>query len=492
MTEQKSEPVGSFVINLDDEEESPQTGAPAKPSYTPIELTTEIEWARSGTKFYARPCADKFPKLPGGVYRFVSPPQQPWFLERSADRFEFPFKVYNASGDVIARVCTHWAANGGSLGVLANGLRGAGKSVTVKLIANRLRDEMDIPILVVRQPIPLDVIFDNIQQHMIVIFDEFEKSHDPNLYPGAQQRLLSTIDGMSRSEFNRLLLFTTNNVNINENFKDRPSRIHYKFEFSRVSDEIIEGLINDTLPEHLMHFKEDIFQCLNTRAICTIDIVRSIIKEVVTFEESPIQFEEMLNIAKSQPPSFTVSIVEPETNGEITRLSSFWRLSRHEERYAPLLSGNKRSLADFKDKGKEVSVSSSSWGGDITLKLLEPCEEDGFFLANVKVPTSKTFFDKYDFLYEQSFWLDDRPDDWRPLPSPEQIKTEEKQEDNKGLKRQQVYELFNAGRHGRKTLHGTGKPSVYKIKIEPNAELHGPLRATSSALTGLNVDKLDK
>jgi ATPase family associated with various cellular activities (AAA) len=482
-------PVGSFVLKQD--EGDPEDGGQPMQKFTPMSLSTEIEWARSGTKFYAQPCADKFPKLPGGVYRFVAPPMQPWFLERSADRFEFPFKVYNASGEVIQRICKHWAFHGGSLGVLMNGLRGAGKSVTAKLTANRLLDETDLPILVIREPIPLDVVFDNVQQHLVVIFDEFEKSHNEQLYPGCQQKLLSTIDGMSRSEFNRLILFTTNSTDINENFKDRPSRIHYKFEFSRVADEIIEGLISDMLPENLLHLKDDIFQYLNTRDICTIDIVRAVIKEVVTFEESPAEFEDMLNVEKGVPPSYTVQIVDPETNSEIKLLSSFWKLGIHERHLAALLGGSRRAVEQFAEDRVERNTAYNPYDGMITLALIEPCmeeDEKGYFLAKISVPITRTFWDKYDTIKDgygghTSLWMDARPEDWKSLPSLDAMK-----KDEDGELQDHVYHRFHTCQRTGSTVYGTGKPSIFKIRIVPNKDRAPTPTVMGQWMTGKEKD----
>lgn len=475
-----SDPAGSFVIKTKKEDpnapEADEVDEQEPVAHTPINLSTKIEWARTGTQFYARPCADKFPVLPGGIYRFVAPPMAPWYLERTADRFEFPFKIYNASGSTIHRVCKHWAFHGGSLGVLLNGLRGAGKSVTAKLAANALRDKLDLPILVVRDPIPLDVVFDNVQQHMVVIFDEFEKSHDERLHPGCQQRLLSTIDGMSRSEFNRLLLFTTNSTNINENFKDRPSRIHYKFEFNRISDEIVEGLINDMLPEHLQQFRNDIFAYLNTREICTIDIVRAVLKEVIAFEESPLQFEDLINVEKSPPPSFTIQVVDPETKTEIKHLASHWKLNPHEQNWAPLLSGNRRSLEEFSDSIHPIQIAYNPYDGPITLKLLEPCLEEaesGYFLANVCLPLSRTYWDKYPNIRDNygnnyALWLDERPEGWEPLPSPKTIRLAD--EEKTVELEQEIWNRFQMCQRGGQTLFGSGKPGVYMIKVTPNTE----------------------
>jgi len=294
-----------------------------------VKLNTDIEWARSGTHFYPITRADKTAKLPGGVYRFVQPKMEPWYMDRVSDRFEFSFKVYDASSKVINRICSFWKANGGNLGILMNGLRGAGKTMTAQLLANKYISEANIPVLVIRDPIPLQIVFDNVHQDMVIIFDEFEKTHDERLIPGVQQALLSTIDGMSRSAHNRLIIFTTNTIEINENFRDRPSRIHYKFEFSRVANEIIEGLIRDSLPQHLQHFKSDIMLFLNTRDICTIDIVKAVIAEVRTFEESPLTFEGILNIAKGEPPSYSI---------HLQLITSYYHWCRHWSiaRYCPI------------------------------------------------------------------------------------------------------------------------------------------------------------
>ena len=219
-----------------------------------IPVSTETEWAQAGTAFTPRSRADKVKRLSGGVYHFVQPMMGPWFLNRSHNAFEFPYKIYDASEHIIKRIKTYWSVNGGNLGVLMNGIRGTGKTLTAQLLANDLIKELDVPVLVVKDPIPLDAVLHEVKQDFVIIFDEFEKSHEePD-----QQRLLSAIDGMSRSAYKRLFVFTTNNTTIDENFKDRPSRIHYQFEFARISDEIIDMLIEDSLPEDLKHFKTDI------------------------------------------------------------------------------------------------------------------------------------------------------------------------------------------------------------------------------------------
>lgn len=419
-----------------------------------ISEIVESEWAKAGSEFSPRSRADKVPTLPAGVYQFV-PTLGGWYLDRTSHKFEFPFKVYSASDSIIKRIITYWRFNGGNLGVLMNGLRGAGKTMTAQLLANVLIKEQNLPVLVIKSPVPLQSIFDSVKQDLIVIFDEFEKTHDAE----SQQALLSTIDGMSRSVHNRLIVFTTNNPAIDENFKDRPSRIHYQFEFQRVADEIIEGLINDSLPQELHVYKSEIFDFLHSREICTIDIVKAVIAEVKTFKEPPLQFEDILNISKGEPPSFTISTVDPESNATKNTLCHFFK---PDNRNASIFNGNKRAISEFIEEGTPVQVYHRGYDGTYILNLLEKCKEDKCWLAQVAVPKSKTPFDRFVDLYDSStsFYMDNRPKDWKFPFTPESIKSNSKHFEK-------LNDLFEKCLESG-TVYGSGIKEIFKIKIEPN------------------------
>lgn len=419
-------------------------------------LSHNNEWARQGTYFQNRSRADKFAKLPPGIYEFVPTPSG-WFLNCIGAEFTFAFKVYAAAQHILDRITKFWNSNPGNLGILMNGLRGAGKTMTAQLLANRLIREQRIPVVVVRSPIPLDIVLGALHQEVLVIFDEFEKTHDEE----AQLSLLSVIDGMSRSEFRRMFVFTTNTTSINENFVDRPSRIHYQFQFNRVADEVIEGLIDDSLPAHLNKFKSDIVSFLSTRAICTIDIVKAVIAEVKTFEESPLSFEGLLNIQKGEPPAFKVSIVNRDTN----EVQDEWldRFKPSNSQYASLLMGSKQSLEKFLEEDGSVflEINHREYNGNYTICLLEKAEEPGMWYANLKVPKAGTPFQ---MMYNlggdgYAFWLDEKPDNWAlPVESLLDATAEEKSK---------VRELWQQSINTA-TAHGTGKRAIFKILIEEN------------------------
>lgn len=422
-----------------------------------MSLSVKSTWQQNGTAYSPKSLASNTETLPGGVYRFVNT-DQGWYLERTQDNFEFAFKVYNGCDALISRIEKFWKSNGGNLGIMLGGLRGSGKTMAAQLLANSLIKSKNIPVLVVRNFIPLNEIFTNVKQDLLVIYDEFEKTHDKE----EQQALLSVVDGMSRSTYNRLIVFTTNTPAIDENFKDRPSRIHYHFEFKKVADEIIEGLINDSLPEDLHHFKNEIFEFLHSRSICTIDIVKAVIAEVKTFKESPRQFEEMLNISKGEPLSFTVKILNPDTNAELKTICHSFKTDAHYPNQLSLLNGNTRSINKFIETKRTETILSRSWDGNYIVNLLEKCAEENCWLAELAVPKAKTQFDEFKNLYDDydSLYLDIRPADWEFNFTSESVSKNKTQFRKLSL-------LWDKAQSS-KTVHGTGKRAVFKVLIEPD------------------------
>ncbi len=449
------EPSSKNTDNSDEEEEKKKYETPAVG-----------EWAREGTTFHYRSRADVAEIIPGGIYQFVMT-MQGWFIEKKAEEFEFPFKVYHASDGIMDRIVKFWETNSGNLGVLMNGLRGAGKTMTAQLLANRLIKDHNLPVLVVSSPIPLGLLFDTIRQDMMVIFDEFEKSHDEK----HQQALLSTIDGMSRNTHKRLIVYTTNTPDINENFKDRPSRIHYQFEFNRVSDEVIEGLIDDSLPIELMHLKENILSFLSTRKICTIDIVKAVIAEVKTFCEPPQ--ESVLNISKGEPPAYKILIVDPNTNEVLSVFHDYFSLRSYGEddydrepgKAELLFGGNSRAISKFH---QFQDVQYNSYEGVYVVRLVEKCEEPGYWLAYLAVPKCKTPYDEHgDFTHGYKFFLDEKPSDWKPL---------KKGSDEMEEKWQKAINT--------NTVFGTGNKILFKIRIVENRVAKSYKMRTKDSLYG--------
>lgn len=370
------------------------------------------EWAQNGTLYAARGRADKIPTLPPGVYEY-QPTISGWCLNLKGSEFVFPFKIYDANSGPVNRVFDYYTQMGGNVGAWYNGVRGGGKTVVAQLLANRLIHERQMPVLLVQHPIPLAGVLEQIRQDVAIIFDEFEKTHSED----EQQALLSAVDGLSRSSYGRVFLFTTNNPKIDINFIDRPSRIRYIFQFNRVSDAVVNGLLDDMLPEELRHFADDCLTFFAGREVLTIDVVRQTIREVIAFKESPYAFANFFNVAASNPPHFTISLLDPTTGDVLKILEPWFRLE--DVGHQALVQGLEHAVRKFEAIGRSVDIFNAG-RNQILFRLLQYRPEHNGFLAQVRLPVARTHWAAIANHLGQNhshFWLNQRPANYELPPS---------------------------------------------------------------------------
>jgi hypothetical protein len=273
---------------------------------------TKSKWSQFGQNFYSNPEGIKSDKIPPGVYKIVTPLDKPWFLSMERNRFVIPFKVYGLNNKIISRVKKAWEKTDSTLGVLFNGLKGSGKTVTAQILCNDLIDK-GYPIIVCDHYTPvLDILIQTcLKQDAIFMFDEFEKNFkkpkEDSDNGDPQQRLLSVIDGLGKTSYKKMFIFTTNEEKIDENLIDRPSRIRYKFLFDDMSPEVAAEIIDDVLDPSLVHLREGIIAYVNNLSAKSIDAIKSLVGEVNLFEESPSEFGDFFNLSKKTPSSYTFS-----------------------------------------------------------------------------------------------------------------------------------------------------------------------------------------
>jgi hypothetical protein len=86
------------------------------------------------------------------------------------------------------------------------------------------------------------------------------------------------MDGVYTSEYRKVFLLTTNELNINENLLSRPSRIRYVREFGNLEREIIEEFLDDELIDQSC--RESVIDYVDSLTISTIDILKAIVEEI--------------------------------------------------------------------------------------------------------------------------------------------------------------------------------------------------------------------
>lgn len=215
------------------------------------------------------------------------------YLEEIMDEFRFDFKVYGMESKFINHVMTTFKATNSNLGILLNGIKGTGKTICAKIIANK----MNLPVILVNNPFPgLTEFVANIQCPCILFFDEFEKNF--NTDKGYDKELLSIMDGVFNSPYRKIFLLTTNELKVNQNFIGRPSRIRYLKSFGNLQPEVIKEFLEDTLVNK--EYIPQIMEFIDSLTISTIDILKSIVQEC-NIHNTPIEeFKDFLNVEKAK------------------------------------------------------------------------------------------------------------------------------------------------------------------------------------------------
>jgi hypothetical protein len=230
----------------------------------------------------------EYKKLDNAVYTVGIDGFGRFYLSKVSDNFEFGHKIYGLERNLVNRVIkTYKATEGGNLGVLLNGLKGTGKTVTSKIISN----ELNQPTILVSMNIDgVGSFINEIPQDITVFVDEYEKIF------GESSSLLSIMDGAFNSINRRVFIMTTNNLYVDDNMIQRPSRIRYLKKFDNLSPEVVEEIVDDVLVHK--HFKKECVDFVSNLETITVDIVKAVITEVNIHEEAPSVFQSVFNVKK--------------------------------------------------------------------------------------------------------------------------------------------------------------------------------------------------
>lgn len=367
-------------------------------------------WSQDGQRYFPGSTAKQTKLMPPGIYRYEESQMEGWWLRKTFDKYTFPYKIYGTQDDIVNRVKRAWDGLSSNFGVLLNGLKGTGKTIAAQQIANWAVDKGMI-VLAVSQPIALSSIMEKVEQPMLILLDEFEKTHDDKLHPGAQQSMLSAVDGLSRSQFRRLFLFTSNTKKIDDNFIDRPSRIRYTWEFGRVGMDVINMMLDDLLDPKLAAFRPAALEYFNTREVLTIDVVKTVIIEMNIFREEPVQFKSFMNLSEKTPGAFKVEIVQD--NGQLLEISSYFK-SNQGAWLSAIMSktGQQMFIDNFVAQNKKQHIVSSM---NQYINILGPTDKVDEWICEVQIPTWKTWIGtKLAKEVNDYLWLDRQPDNFRP------------------------------------------------------------------------------
>lgn len=245
-------------------------------------------WNREGSRLYLSYPAVQEAQLENLIYRVQLDEIGRFYLTIVNDKFSFDYKLYGLETDLVKRVIkTYESTNSGNLGILLNGLKGTGKTVTSKIIANKLNQ----PVIIVDAKLNgVNTFLNGITQNITIFIDEYEKVF------GDSTVMLTIMDGAMNSDFRRVFLLTTNELYVEKNLIQRPGRIRYLKKFDDLRPEVIEEIVDDVLeyPE----YKTECISFISNLEVITVDIVKSIIAEVNIHNEGPTAFESVFNVKR--------------------------------------------------------------------------------------------------------------------------------------------------------------------------------------------------
>lgn len=246
-------------------------------------MNNSQQWINESGTFFPVSGDTRLLESPGdGVFVVVqisTPMMKRIGLKKIGEKFEFDFKLYELGSEPIIRLVKKtWNSDtfikgNKNLGVIFNGIKGTGKTISAKLLCNAI----GLPVVIVQNNGEgLLPFLQSLNFECVVFIDEaektFKKGEDDDI-------LLRLIDGVYNA-CRRLYILTTNQLTLNDNLLGRPGRIRYRFEFSNLLPEAIEDYLKDNLRPNLMDQKEKILQQIDLLEISTIDILKALVDEV--------------------------------------------------------------------------------------------------------------------------------------------------------------------------------------------------------------------
>lgn len=265
-------------------------------------------WNDEDNRLYLSHPSKEFDELENAIYTIGVDAFGRFYLTKTSDGFTFDYKIYGLETKLVERVLKTYQSTKANLGILLNGLKGTGKTVSSKIIASKLNQPI---ILVDTKYDGVQFFLNSITQNITIFIDEYEKVF------GETTSMLTIMDGALNSTYRRVFLLTTNELYIDKNLIQRPGRIRYLKKFEDLNPEIVTEIVNDILeyPE----FKNECITFISNLETITVDIVKAVINEVNIHAEGPSAFEDIFNVKKLTG-KYNISI--REENGAMEELAS--------------------------------------------------------------------------------------------------------------------------------------------------------------------------
>jgi len=235
------------------------------------------------------PGAEVFDHLPVGTY-IIDQDQFGNFYLNLIEDFVQPGKIYGNTLRHADRILNTFMDRPNSTGVMLAGEKGSGKSLLAKTLSTNAR-EQGVSTIVINRPWSGDnfnKLMQDIQQPVIVLFDEFEKVYGD----GDQEAILTLFDGMFPTK--KLFVLTTNDKwRIDRHMRNRPGRIYYMLEFKGLESDFILEYCQENLrnQDHI----EGVLKISTLFSEFNFDMLKAMVEEMNRYGETAQEVMGMLN-----------------------------------------------------------------------------------------------------------------------------------------------------------------------------------------------------
>lgn len=262
-------------------------------------------------------------QLPPKTYRVDYDPETRIFSLLEAHDFEIPeTKIYGQHLDKVKKVLNSMDKMNRNLGVILSGDKGIGKSLFSKCLGLKARKK-GIPVILVNEYHEgIANFLEEIEQTVMILFDEYDKTFDEKKH-NCQAEMLSLFDGVSAGK--KLFVITCNEIqSLSQYLINRPGRFHYHFRFLYPTADEIRDYMEDKLDKQYYDEIENVI-AFSVRMNLNYDCLRSIAFEL----NNGLKFQQAINdlniIRISQYKNIKI-IVEFENQATLSGKIKEWQL----------------------------------------------------------------------------------------------------------------------------------------------------------------------
>lgn len=264
-----------------------------------------------------------YDQLPPKTYRVDYDPETRIFSLLEAHDFEIPeTKIYGQHLDKVKKVLNSMDKMNRNLAVILSGDKGIGKSLFSKCLGLKARKK-GIPVILVNEYHEgIANFLEEIEQTVMILFDEYDKTFDEKKH-NCQAEMLSLFDGVSAGK--KLFVITCNEIqSLSQYLINRPGRFHYHFRFLYPTADEIRDYMEDKLDKQYYDEIENVI-AFSVRMNLNYDCLRSIAFEL----NNGLKFQEAINdlniIRISQYKNIKI-IVEFENQATLSGKIKEWQL----------------------------------------------------------------------------------------------------------------------------------------------------------------------